>query len=203
LGSAALELINGLQSDSKSPWLLPATKGVGSDDRADQGHYTGLQKVWEKVRQRAAVTAVDGDQTDAGKLVARLKAEKIRQREAEDAKAGKPADRRKKRIAELPTYTECVTAAKAAGWQFPAGMAALRLHDLRHSFASFAIADGATLYMVGKVLGHKQARTTEGYAHLADDPLRALADRTAKRISNAMKAGKGGANVLPLRGSGG
>lgn len=65
----------------------------------------------------------------------------------------------------------------------------VRIHDLRHPFASFAVADGATLYMVGKVLGHKQARTTEGYAHLHDDPLRAVADRTAAKIANAMRAG--------------
>jgi integrase len=63
----------------------------------------------------------------------------------------------------------------------------VRLHDLRHSFASFAVADGATLYLVGKVLGHKQARTTEIYAHLADDPLRAVADRTAAQIAEAFK----------------
>ena len=43
-----------------------------------------------------------------------------------------------------------------------AKLARLRIHDLRHSFASFAVADGHTLFMVGKVLGHKQARTTEG-----------------------------------------
>lgn len=66
-------------------------------------------------------------------------------------------------------------------------LGAVRLHDLRHSFASFAIADGATLFMVGKVLGHKQARTTEGYAHLSDDPLRGVAERTASRIAGAMK----------------
>jgi hypothetical protein len=41
--------------------------------------------------------------------------------------------------------------------------------------------------MVGKVVGHKQARTTEGYAHLANDPLRAVADRTAARIAAAMR----------------
>jgi integrase len=52
-----------------------------------------------------------------------------------------------------------------------AGLAGLRLHDLRHSFASFAIAGGHTLFMVGKVLGHKQARSTEVYVHLASDPL--------------------------------
>ena len=63
----------------------------------------------------------------------------------------------------------------------------VRLHDLRHSFASFAIADGASLFMVGKVLGHKQARTTEIYAHLSDDPLKQLANRTAARLSEAMR----------------
>ncbi len=67
----------------------------------------------------------------------------------------------------------------------------VRLHDLRHSFASFAVADGAPLYMVGKVLGHKQARTTEEYAHLADDPLRAVAERTGSKIADAMKIGEG------------
>ena len=67
-----------------------------------------------------------------------------------------------------------------------AGLAGVRVHDLRHSFASFAVADGNSLYLIGKVLGHKQARTTEIYAHLADDPIRGVADRTAARIAAAM-----------------
>jgi integrase len=66
-------------------------------------------------------------------------------------------------------------------------LADVRLHDLRHSFASFAIADGASLFMVGKVLGHKQARTTEVYAHLSDDPVKQVANRTADRLSQAMR----------------
>ena len=66
-------------------------------------------------------------------------------------------------------------------------LASVRLHDLRHSFASFAIADGAPLFLVGKVLGHKQARTTEIYAHLSDDPLKLVANKTAARLSQAMR----------------
>ncbi len=62
----------------------------------------------------------------------------------------------------------------------------VRIHDLRHSFASFAIADGASLFMIGKVLGHKQARTTEIYAHLSDDPLKLVANRTGQRLSAMM-----------------
>ena len=52
-----------------------------------------------------------------------------------------------------------------------AGLAGVRVHDLRHSFASFAIADGASLFLVGKLLGHANSRTTERYAHLSGDPL--------------------------------
>jgi integrase len=75
-----------------------------------------------------------------------------------------------------------------------AGLLGLRLHDLRHSFASFAIADGQSLFMVAKLLGHKQTRTTERYAHLAADPILAAADKTAARITAAMQGGV--ANVV-------
>jgi len=74
----------------------------------------------------------------------------------------------------------------------------VRLHDLRHSFASVAVAGGSSLYLVGKVLGHEQANTTERYAHLADDPLKAVADKTASQIAAAMDNGNGGAEVVNL-----
>ncbi len=79
-----------------------------------------------------------------------------------------------------------------------AGLEDVRLHDLRHSWASVAVAGGDSLYLVGKVLGHQQASTTERYAHLADDPLKAVADKTAGRIAAAMKNGNGGAEVVEL-----
>ncbi len=119
-----------------------------------------------------------------------------------------------KLLAELPRRGDHVLpAAKGAGhytglqkdWErvrARAGLAEARVHDLRHSFASFAVADGNSLYLIGKVLGHKQARTTEIYAHLADDPIRAVADRTAARIAAAMApAGeRDAAKVVPIRG---
>lgn len=72
-----------------------------------------------------------------------------------------------------------------------AGLSGVRIHDLRHSFASFAVADGHSLFLIGKALGHMQARTTEIYAHLSDDPVRAVIDRTAARIAAAMKPANG------------
>jgi integrase len=81
----------------------------------------------------------------------------------------------------------------------------VRLHDLRHSYASVAVAGGDSLYLIGKVLGHRQSRTTDRYAHLKDDPLLAVADRTAKRIAAAMglpteieEADKPSGEVVPL-----
>ena len=63
-----------------------------------------------------------------------------------------------------------------------ANLPGVRLHDLRHSFASFAVADGASIYLVGKALGHADTRTTERYAHLTDDPLQELAETASKAV---------------------
>lgn len=57
------------------------------------------------------------------------------------------------------------------------GLAGLRIHDLRHSFASILVSSGETLETIGKLLGHKQHQTTMRYAHLMDDPLRRAANK--------------------------
>ncbi|MBV8439730.1 MAG: site-specific integrase [Hyphomicrobiales bacterium] len=76
-----------------------------------------------------------------------------------------------------------------------ANLEGLRIHDLRHSFASFAVADGASLFLIGKLLGHANARTTERYAHLSNDPLQDAANQIGRRILGGTKqAGE----VIPL-----
>jgi integrase len=67
-----------------------------------------------------------------------------------------------------------------------AGLADVRLHDLRHSFASVGAAGGLSLPIIGALLGHKHATTTAGYAHLSADPLRAADDAVGARIAAAM-----------------
>jgi integrase len=62
----------------------------------------------------------------------------------------------------------------------------VRLHDLRHTFASVGVGGGASLHMVGALLGHSQPQTTDRYAHLAADPLRAASDAIARRIATAL-----------------
>jgi len=67
-----------------------------------------------------------------------------------------------------------------------AGLIGVRLHDLRHSFASVAAAGGLSLPIIGALLGHKHATTTARYAHLSADPLRAANDAVGVRIAAAM-----------------
>ena len=62
----------------------------------------------------------------------------------------------------------------------------VRLHDLRHSFASVGAGEGMGLAVVGKLLGHRDPKTTSRYAHIADDPAKAAADRISNSIALTM-----------------
>ena len=58
----------------------------------------------------------------------------------------------------------------------------VRIHDLRHSFASRALALGESLPMIGKLLGHTQVQTTARYAHLANESVKASGSRVGDSI---------------------
>jgi integrase len=73
-----------------------------------------------------------------------------------------------------------------------AGLVGVRLHDLRHSFASAGAAAGFGLPVIGRLLGHHSAATTSRYAHFADDPLRAAAERIGGQIAAAMSQRQAG-----------
>ena len=67
-----------------------------------------------------------------------------------------------------------------------AGLDDVRIHDLRHSFASGGLLVGEGLPMIGKLLGHTQVQTTARYAHLANDPIKSAANRIANRIAEVV-----------------
>ena len=62
----------------------------------------------------------------------------------------------------------------------------VRIHDLRHTFASMAVASGGSLPILGRQLGHSQPQTTQRYAHLADDPVRLLTEKTGQLLATAL-----------------
>ncbi len=70
------------------------------------------------------------------------------------------------------------------GVRAEADLAEVRLHDLRHSFASRALALGESLSMIGKLLGHNKIETTSRYAHLARDSIKASSARVADSIES-------------------
>ncbi|HEY9226959.1 MAG TPA: tyrosine-type recombinase/integrase [Gemmatimonadaceae bacterium] len=78
----------------------------------------------------------------------------------------------------------------------------VRFHDLRHSFAAAMAEQGESLLLIGSILGHRDVRTTDRYAHLADDRRRSAADTTSARLAEAMglaaAAAAQPAKVIPL-----
>jgi integrase len=75
-----------------------------------------------------------------------------------------------------------------------ARISGLRIHDLRHGFASQLVSQGASLPLIGSLLGHSNPVTTHRYAHLFDDPQRAAVERVGAVITNAGKLTKTGAS---------
>lgn len=67
-----------------------------------------------------------------------------------------------------------------------AGLEDVRIHDLRHSFASVAVCNGESLPMLSRLLGHTVPQTTSRYAHLADDPMQGAAGRVSAMIAQML-----------------
>src|SRR3954469_13683464 len=82
-----------------------------------------------------------------------------------------------------------------------AGLKDVRIHDLRHTFASIAVASGQGLPMIGKLLGHTQVQTTARYAHLAADPVLAAADQVSKSLADCLAPRGIVTQLLPSGGS--
>jgi integrase len=161
LSAPAMQLIDRLRRERANPaaHVFPG--------RVD-GHLDATQHVWRFVRERATVLLWAGsdDERVAG-LVLNLRA--ALQRE--------------------PTSKECLGAAQIAGVELPLALlgktkeTVARLYDLRHSLARYAGGSGASLLIIGKLLGHSSQRTTERYAKfLADDALQAAANKATDQM---------------------
>jgi integrase len=72
----------------------------------------------------------------------------------------------------------------------------VRVHDLRHTYASLLASSGLSLPVIGALLGHTQPSTTARYTHLFDDPLRVAAERVAAIVTGGDSTG--GADVVPI-----
>lgn len=86
-------------------------------------------------------------------------------------------------IKTCATYKELCAEAEKQGLENPVGLMDVRLHDLRHTYASICVTQGMSLQMVSKLLGHSRASTSERYAHLAHDPISSAANKVGENIS--------------------
>jgi site-specific recombinase XerD len=71
-----------------------------------------------------------------------------------------------------------------------AGLSDVRMHDLRHSFASFLVSAGCSLYEVQKILGHASVNMTQRYSHLSQHSLLRAAEHAGNMVSPACTGSK-------------
>ena len=157
LNEAALDVLGSVQRIDGNPYVI-----TGKEDGA---YLTDLQKPWRRVRKQASV---------------------VYWRDCGDERTRDFIQKLRGGYGILPTWQECQRAAEDAGLALPTGLADVRIHDLRHTFASGGVMMGESLPMVGKLLGHTQAQTTARYAHLADDPVRSATQRIGAMLEDAM-----------------
>jgi integrase len=123
---------------------------------------------------------------------------------------GKPAMDTLLRLTPLPHNPWVIDGTKRGGrlidlqpfWQLlraRAGLKDARIHNLRHTFASAAVAAGQGLPMLGKLLGHTQVATTVRYAHLAADPVKAAAANVSALIAGAVSGGEERSKAAAVR----
>jgi integrase len=154
LGAPALEVFSRIERLPDNPWVI-----CGRNPGARR---TDLQPPWQRFRKRATVRLWARTQCSAA-------ADLVHQLEREHGRE--------------PTNEECLAAAKDQDLDLATGLMDVRIHDLRHSFASGAVALGESLPMIGKLLGHTQVQTTARYAHLAADPVKAAVERVSSNIA--------------------
>jgi integrase len=172
LPAPALAVLNGLMKIQGNPYVIAGLK-PGS-------HMVNLKRAWETVRAKATVSIWrEHDDPAIAKLVADL-SEKLKRE---------------------PSYEECLRAAEMAGLMLPTGLVDLRRHDLRHTFASIAASSGMGLVLIGKMLGHTQAQTTQRYAHLAADPVKSGVASVARQLEAAMEGRKTSAKISDISGA--
>lgn len=148
-----------------------------------RGEITGLR--WEWVDWDRACIRFPDSKTGAKVVPLGAAALKLLTELCEEASAG-------------PVFAgSSVTGSTTAVWKVwdkarkKANLPDVRIHDLRHSFASVGAAGGDSLVVIGALLGHRDTTTTARYAHLSNDPLKAAADRIAGNIAAAMKGQTG------------
>jgi integrase len=145
-----------IKTSNASPWVFPS-------DSSKTGHLTDPKKAWLRVKQRATLAL--WSQTE--KLAEIIVAETDALPEGHD-------------VGSL--YQRVTSKAEKQELELPTGLMDIRLHDIRRTFGSYQAISGASLQIIGKSLGHKSQQSTQVYARLHNDPVRASIDTATEAM---------------------
>ncbi len=139
-----------LKSSNANPWVFPS-------ETSKQGHLVDPKKAWIRIKQRATI-----DAWSQNKILSAL---------IETARQTLPTDND---IGSLYKFVEKEATKRKI--ELPTSLMDIRLHDIRRTFGSYQAISGASLQIIGKSLGHRSQQSTQVYARLHNDPVRASID---------------------------
>lgn len=148
LSSKAEEVLERrLKSANANPWVFPS-------EASKSGHLADPKKAWMRIKQRANLKLWSQDEKLAQLITTQA------QSLPEDHEIGS-------------LYRSVEQEAKEEDVLLPTGLMDVRMHDIRRTFGSYQAISGASLHIIGKSLGHKSQQSTQVYARLHNDPVRA------------------------------
>lgn len=158
-----------LKSSHSNPWVFPSKT-------SKEGYFNDPKKAWNRVRQRATL--------ELWKQEPKI-AELIEEIEEQLTKADNYG------FTVLKLFNTAQEEAKERGIELPIGLMDIRLHDIRRTFGSYQAIAGASLQIIGKSLGHKSQQSTQVYARLHNDPVKASMEKaTDAMLAFAVGRGK-------------
>jgi integrase len=157
LSDKALAILESrLKASKGTPWVFASSASA-------TGHLRDPKKAWERVRQQATI-GLWMMETQFVPVI-----EEARQSLPPNCDIGQLF----KRVCEL---------AEKRKVSLPTGLMDIRLHDIRRTFGSYQAIAGASLPIIGKTLGHKSLQSTQVYARLHSDPIRASIDKATEAM---------------------
>jgi integrase len=177
LSAAALALLDQIPRAPGNPYILPGRgprDGDSNSKAKTPAHLVNISKPWQRVKT-AATLARWREEPEAAELIDRLSAERARTKSKHAAKDWVPT----------PSLAEIRAAAAAEGIELPRAIDDVRLHDLRRTVGSWLAQAGNSLHLIGRVLNHSHASTTQVYARFGEDSVRAALEQHGARIIGA------------------
>lgn len=177
LSAAALALLDQIPRQPGNPYILPGKgpRAATSEEKAKApAHLVNISKPWNRVKT-AATLARWREEPEAAALIERLTRERTATKSKHAAKDWTPS----------PNLSEIRQAAAAEGIELPRAVDDVRLHDLRRTVGSWLAQAGNSLHLIGRVLNHSNASTTQVYARFGEDTVRQALEQHGARIIGA------------------